>query len=205
MRRATEIAVRLSLIPGLWLAGVACAAERVELPGISAAASIRIVAESEPGVPLLVEGTIYAPDGETPVPGVILYIYHTDLTGRYAQQGRIPRLRGYMKTDAQGRYSYRTIRPASYPNSSIAAHIHPQLWGGGYEPQWNRDLNFADDPFVTDAERRDSQAAGRFAWICDGKPDAEGVLHCTHNLRLKPHGDRFEESIRHGLEGPPAP
>ena len=77
-----------------------------------------------------------------------------------------PRLRGYMKTDAKGRYSYRTIRPGSYPNSRIPAHIHTQLWSGGYEPQYNQDLNFADDPFISESDQRESAAAGRFAWIC---------------------------------------
>ena len=86
---------------------------------------------------------------------------------------------------------------------TILAHIHTQLWGGGYEPQYNEDLNFGDDPFLSDGDRRRSEAAGRFAWICTAKPDAGGTLRCTHNLRLKPHGDRFEGSIRHGLDSPP--
>lgn len=186
----------------------ACAAEGpAELPGAKAPSSIRIAAENEPGTKLLVEGTVYAPDGETPAPGVVLYVYHTDQRGLYAETNGIPRFRGYMKTDANGRYSYRTIRPASYPNQTFAAHVHTQLWGGGHEPQWNRDLNFADDPFVSEREKRDSAAAGRFAWICDAKPDAGQLLRCTHNLRLKPpgHGDRFEGNIRHGLDGPEAP
>jgi protocatechuate 3,4-dioxygenase beta subunit len=182
---------------------VVCGArDRAALPGLDAPSEIRITGEGEPGTPLFVEGTVYAPDGETPAPGVVLYVYQTDITGLYQTSGRIPRLRGYLKTDAEGRYRYRTIRPGSYPNTTILAHIHTQLWGGGYEPQYNEDLNFGDDPFLAEGERRRSEAAGRFAWICTAKPDAAGALHCTHNLRLKPHGDRFEGNIRHGLDDP---
>jgi protocatechuate 3,4-dioxygenase, beta subunit len=191
------------------LATAACGAQTRALPGENAPSSIVIAGESEPGTPLRVEGTVYAPDGETPAPGVVLYVYQTDLTGLYhPNQGSgvrsAPRLRGYVKTDARGRYSYRTIRPASYPNSTNAAHIHTQLWGGGYDPQWNQDLNFADDPYVSAHDKSRSAAAGRFAWICAAEPDAAegGLLRCTHNLRLKPEGDRFESNTRHGLDGP---
>jgi protocatechuate 3,4-dioxygenase beta subunit len=186
---------------------VVCGArDRPALPGLDAPSEIRITEEGEPGTPLIVEGTVYAPDGESPAPGVVLYVYQTDVTGLYHRGpggGRAPRLRGYVKTDGSGRYRYRTIRPGSYPDTTILAHIHTQLWGGGYEPQYNEDLNFGDDPFLADGDRRRSEAAGRFAWICAAKPDDAGTLRCTHNLRLKPHGDRIEGSIRHGLDDPP--
>jgi protocatechuate 3,4-dioxygenase beta subunit len=144
-----------------------------------------------------------APTLPPAAPGVVLYVYQTGVDGLYQGAGeRVPRIRGYVKSDAQGRFRYRTIRPGSYPNSRIPAHIHTQLWGGGYEPQWNRDVNFVDDPYVSESEKRDSAAAGRFAWICDPKKDADGFLRCTHNLKLKPHGDHFEGNVRHGLDHP---
>lgn len=189
------------LIP-LLASAPACGAEP-SLPGLDAPSRTVIADATEPGPQLEVEGIVYAPDGQTPAPGVVLYVYQTDRTGLYAPSGSIPRLRGYVKTDAHGRYAYRTVRPASYPRSTIAAHIHTQLWGGGAETQWNQDLLFADDPFLTDRDRRDSAAAGRFAWICDAKPDADGISHCTHNLRLKPRADELQDNIRHGLDNPP--
>jgi len=199
IRRTTSAAVIL-------LATVACvsgADEPKGYPGGNAPSAIRIAPEGEPGPALLVEGTVYSPDGETPAAGVVLYVYQTGLDGLYHGPGTsVPRLRGHMKTDAQGRYSYRTIRPGSYPDSRIPAHIHTQLWSGGYEPQYNRDVNFADDPFVSESDKRESAAAGRFGWICAPEKDAAGLLHCTHNLKLKPRGDRFEGSIRHGLDDP---
>jgi hypothetical protein len=34
--------------------------------------------------------------------------------------------------------------------------------------------------------------------VCEGWRDPAGALTCTHNLRLKPRGDTFEEIIRRG-------
>ncbi|MGE0641309.1 MAG: hypothetical protein AB7G12_02615 [Thermoanaerobaculia bacterium] len=172
------------------------------LPGEDAPSAIRLTGDGEPGTPLVVEGTVFRPDGVTPAPGVVLYVYQTGLDGLYHSTDGAPRLRGYMKTDEHGRFSYRSIRPGSYPKSTIPAHVHTQLWGGGFEPQWNRDLLFADDPFVRDRDRSESDSAGRFGWICAPRRDAAGVLHCTHDLRLKSEGDRFEPATRHGLDGP---
>lgn len=195
--------VRILLIA--LVATAACArGETAKLPGLDAPSEIRITAEDEIGPPLVVEGTIFAADGETPAPGVVLYVYQTDRTGLYATSGSIPRLRGYVRSDERGRYRYSTIRPASYPNSTNPQHIHTQLWGVGVPPQWNRDLLFADDPFLGERDRRDSAAAGRFGWICAARPDADGVTRCTHDLRLKTTGDRFEAGTRHGLDRPPA-
>lgn len=61
------------------------------------------------GPKLKVTGTIYQKDGKTPAEGVILYIYHTDQTGRYATRGgetgwarRHGYIRGWIKTGKAG-------------------------------------------------------------------------------------------------------
>jgi protocatechuate 3,4-dioxygenase beta subunit len=175
-----------------------------QLPGQDAPARITIPAPGEPGEPLVVSGQVFQPDGRTLAPGVVVYVYHTDAKGLYnPQRGAPPRLRGWMKTDAQGRYEYRTIRPAPYPGREIPAHVHTQLWGGGWPAQWNEDLLFADDPFLKEAERRRSASLGTFAFVCAPHREAS-VLRCAHNLRLKPQGDTFEENIRHGFVKPAA-
>lgn len=79
---------------------------------------------------LKVTGTIYLSDGKTPAQGVILYIYHTNAKGIYPTSGdetgwarRHGYLRGWIKTNAGGKYTFYTQKPGSY--SRNPAHIHP--------------------------------------------------------------------------------
>ncbi len=162
----------------------------------------RIAPADEPGEPLEIHGTVYAADGVTPAAGVVLYAYHTDIHGLYRQPGTSgpPRLRAWFKTDASGRYSYRTIHPAAYPERKWAAHVHTQLWSATVPAQWGSTLLFAADPLLNAAERRESAELGRFANI---RPlvHKDGVWRGTHDLRLKTTGDHFEDNTRHGLPG----
>lgn len=169
--------------------------------GDHASATGRIAPADEPGEPMEIRGTVYAADGVTPAAGVVLYAYHTDVRGIYrAGPSGPPRLRAWFKTDAGGRYGYRTIRPAAYPERKWAAHVHTQLWNDRVPAQWGSTLLFADDPLLTAAERRASAELGRFANI---RPlvRADGVWTGTHDIRLKTTGDHFEDNTRHGLAG----
>lgn len=203
---ATRLRQRRSFLQGMAVLGLAGLGSRYlaassSNPCSAPSSTATLVGASEPGEPLIVSGQVFRPDGVTPAEGVTLYVYQTDATGYYAPRGvRAPRIRGWMKTGAEGRYQYRTIRPGAYPERRNAAHIHTQLWGGGYEPQWNTDLLFADDPLITARERAESESLGRFGFIQAPVRGADGVLRATHNLRLKPRGDRFEDNILHGLE-----
>jgi protocatechuate 3,4-dioxygenase beta subunit len=154
----------------------------------------------EPGEPLHVTGRVFGPDGVTPAAGVTLYVYHTDARGHYNRwPGTGPRLKGWMKTGADGRYEYRTIRPAAYPGGTTAAHVHTQMWGAGVPAQYGTDLLFEGDPLLNENERRRSAGAGRFAFIRPVARDAAGVWRAVHDIRLKSTGDRFEDNTMHGL------
>lgn len=171
------------------------------LPGQDAPSRVEIAPPGEPGEPLVVRGRVFAPDGQTPVGGVVLYVYHTDEQGLYAPRGRTtPRLRGWMRTDADGRYEYRTIRPASYPGRSTPAHIHAFLWGAGYPPQWTDSLLFADDPLLDLEPRNDALVGVRFDPVCAPLRMPEGELQCTRNYRLKTTGDPFSSEIQHAFQ-----
>lgn len=171
-----------------------------EDPCAGAKASATLVPPGEPGVPLRVRGTVYRSDGKTPAPGVILYVYQTDATGLYARErGADPRIHGWMRTDAAGRFEFLTIRPGAYPNGTTEAHIHTQLWGPGVPPQWNVDLLFADDPRVRPRQRSESAELGRFAFVKSPVKGPDGVFETTLDIRLKASGDTFEDSILHGV------
>jgi protocatechuate 3,4-dioxygenase beta subunit len=69
---------------------------------------------------------------------------------------RDPRLYALLRTDPEGRYSFRTIRPASYPGTRVPQHIHYEVAAEGHEPRIF-EIVFEDDPFVT-AQIRDAAA-----------------------------------------------
>jgi protocatechuate 3,4-dioxygenase, beta subunit len=150
--------------------------------------NIRIDADGEPGQPLIVSGTIFAPDGRTPLEGVRLFVYQTDATGNYSAGGngdnRNTRLHGEMRTNAEGRYEFHTIRPGSYPGTRNAAHMHAYVSGPGYPEYWIDEYLFDDDPFVTEEVRRKS-AVGSFAPILKTTKGADGILRAVRDIKIE--------------------
>lgn len=158
-----------ALLLALSLAAVTIAAQSIHQAPANAAATGRLTPAGEPGEPLTVSGTVVGPDG-APIAGASLYVYQTDREGYYgvkpASDNRNPRLKLYLRTDANGAWSFATIRPGSYPNSRIPGHIHFEVAATG---RANRifEIVFEGDPFVTDRMRNDpafsvrSIAAGR--------------------------------------------
>jgi protocatechuate 3,4-dioxygenase beta subunit len=139
-----------------------------------------IVAANEPGEPMVVTGTIFAPDGRSPLEGINLMVYQTDATGRYSTSGfggdnRDTRIHGHMRTGQDGRYEFRTIRPGSYPGSRNPQHIHAYISGPGYPEYWIDEYNFDDDPFVTDDMRRKFAGKGSRSPIVTLKRDSDGI------------------------------
>ena len=146
----------------------------------------RIAPPAEPGDPLIVSGQVLDPSGSKPVPGVVVYAYHTDIKGLYTPSGaqRPPRLQGWARTDVEGRYEFRTIRPAPYPGDGPPAHVHFYLSGGGYPQQEAEELQFEDDPKVgRDAAAR-SRGEGRFGGVRPIARDADGVWRCRFDMKL---------------------
>lgn len=153
-------------------------------PNVSSSGTI--AGAAEPGEKLVVSGQVFAPDGKTPVPDVIVYAYQTDATGEYHNIDRIARLHGWVKTDANGKFEFQTIRPGPYPGRSIPAHIHMHAWGGGYPLQWTADLKFADDALIGARDRAEAESLGAgFSNICRPERATVGVWHCAIRLRLQ--------------------
>lgn len=114
----------------------------------------------EEGPKLVVSGTVYKRDGRTPAPGVVLYVYHTDATGKYRKTGaekgwatRHGRIRGWLKTNERGEYRFYTVRPASYSKTGPAAHIHVTVKEPDKNEYYLDDFLFDDDPFLTKEDR----------------------------------------------------
>lgn len=148
-----------------------------------------IAGPDEPGEPLIIRGTIYKKDGKTPAPGVILYLYHTDNRGLYSPAPkqtaakRHGHLRGWMKSDERGRYEFKTIRPASYPNSRNPQHIHPLVKEPGLTLYWIDEFLFEDDPVLTEQEKKRQEKRGG-SGIISLKKDEQGIWIGTRDIIL---------------------
>ena len=151
---------------------------------------IKMVSDAEPGEPLIISGTIYGPDGVKPVDGAKLTVYHTDAKGYYSDQdgnGREPqpRLKGWMKTNADGRYEFRTIRAAPYPGGGNPAHIHGALSAPGFAERVVEEYWFEGDSYITPEMRSRLKGEANFSPILRLRKDSSGVWRGTRDFKLE--------------------
>lgn len=120
------------------------------------------------GQKILLTGIVYQIDGKTPAPDVLLYYYHTNTDGKYLHKPEEKRsmppnelgqthgyIRGWIKTDSEGKYFIYTVRPGIYPTNDEPAHIHITV----KEPNdineyYIDDFVFDDDKLLTSAKRK---------------------------------------------------
>lgn len=143
--------------------------------------------ENEPGEPLIMTGKVFQPDGKTPAQGMVLWVYHTDRTGYYNEQDDAshPRLNGWMKIGADGRYEFRTIRAGAYPHRTTPAHIHAHVYGPGYSERSIEDYWFKDDPRINDEELKNAADNGGHPSIVELKRGSDGVWRGERDITVK--------------------
>jgi len=123
------------------------------------------IAAGEAGVPTFVSGRVTDTSGAA-LAGAELDVWQTDAEGFYdvqqPQKGEM-RLRGKFKTDAEGRYRFRTVKPVSYPVPTDGpvggmlnglgrhpyrpAHIHVVVSAEGHAPVATH-VFVAGDPYI---------------------------------------------------------
>ena len=136
-----------------------------------------------------ISGTVYKKDDKTPAEDIILYVYHTNDKGIYpsnkASKGwerRHGTLRGWVKTDSNGSYTFYTSRPASYPNTRIPQHIHITIKEPDKNEYYISDFYFEDDPNLTDNIRNDPNPRGGSGII--SLRDRSEIKEATRNIIL---------------------
>jgi protocatechuate 3,4-dioxygenase beta subunit len=146
-----------------------------------------ITSKDEPGEPMIVSGTVYASDGKTLVPAITVYVYHTDASGYYSKGNNSssnPRLHGTMITNAEGKYEYRTIKPAAYPGGGNPAHVHYVISGQGYSKQYD-ELQFEGDRWLKNPNLSASQRGDNFLSVRPLTKDKDGVWRVIKDLKLE--------------------
>ena len=151
----------------------------------------RLAGVAQPGAPLVLRGHLVKPDGRTPAAGAIVFGYQTDRDGIYynaERPGQPWRLQGWARTNDDGSFEFRTVRPGPYPGGQIPAHIHLSVETREFGRQWTDEIRFDDDAFVTADERARSRAAGAFGPV---RPVTvrEGVQYVDVTIRLKARAD----------------
>ncbi|NCP18997.1 MAG: protocatechuate 3,4-dioxygenase subunit beta [Erythrobacter sp.] len=126
-----------------------------------AAADLTAQHKGEPiGQRITVSGRVLDEDNR-PVSDTVIEIWQANAAGRYihAKDGWGAPLdpnftgAGRVVTDAQGRYSFTTIRPGAYPwgnhkNAWRPSHIHLSLLGPAFATRLVTQMYFPDDPLI---------------------------------------------------------
>ncbi len=144
----------------------------------------KLAPASDKGERILINGTVYGPDGRSPVADTLIYLYHTDIYGIYGRNAehKHGRYRGWMLTDERGRYEFESIMPASYPDSTIAKHIHMTVTGLDKKEDSIDLILFEGDRFLTASERIPRK--GGFDPVLKLVKNSDGISRGVRDIRL---------------------
>lgn len=157
-----------------------------------ATAQATIAAPDERGERMRFAGRVLASDGITPASGVVIYAYHTDAVGLYSRgtaetewSRRHGILRGWVRTDGDGRYAFDSIKPAPYPDRTLPAHIHLTVAEPGRRAYYIDDIVFDGEFGVTPAyrARQEFRGGGGITRL----ERANGLWLATRDIILEAH------------------
>jgi catechol 1,2-dioxygenase len=108
-----------------------------------------IAGKREPGKRIIIKGAVFDKDCRTLLKGALIEVWQTDAEGKYHYQDEQYRMRGRLRTDAEGRYSFSSILPGRYTIGTgyRPAHIHVRVSYAGYKPLITQ-LYFKGDPYL---------------------------------------------------------
>jgi protocatechuate 3,4-dioxygenase beta subunit len=161
-------------------------AQQSTVAPLDAPARGALVPRGEPGESLVISGVVFRADGRTPLANASIYVYQTDVRGYYATENPRasdnPRLHGYLRTDAQGRYEFRTVRPGSYPGSRNPGHIHYHVSAPGHRERVF-EVVFEGDTLIPERWRRDASPDAFVAIV--RLIQSGSALRGDHNVTLR--------------------
>ena len=157
-----------------------------------------IAGPDEPGTKTLVSGHVFAEGCGTPLSGALLDIWHADANGNYHDAREKYRLRGRLRTDDEGRYSFTSIKPPPYGpwfaelfGYYRPAHYHFKLSRTGYEPlttqlYFKGDPNLGANDLCSPRHGCHSDDPQRIIEFAPSENGGQAVLRATFDFILKP-------------------
>lgn len=100
-------------------------------PGAPLRTNLRLANSN--GTPIVLKGNIFKEDGKTPINNALVEIWHCDENEIYDNASDDYKYRGGQKTNADGKYEFKSILPVPYkadPNNESSwrpAHIHMRV------------------------------------------------------------------------------
>lgn len=138
-----------------------------------------------PGAKIIVSGKIYGNANKNkPVVNAMIEIWHADNGGIYhpVGDGNVSKysakqitLRGFITTDAQGNYSFESIRPGLYPGRP--RHFHYKITANGYKTLVTQ-IYFKDDPTTANEQIESCR-------IVDFKKDSNTIYKGIADIHLE--------------------
>lgn len=114
-----------------------------------------------------ISGTVFKKVGKTPAEDIIVYIYHVDRNGIYKPsdnpigwEERHGQYRGWLKTGSDGKFTFYTFRPASYPKVQIPEHIHIYIKEPNAKPYYIDNYLFESDTMLTEEAKQSEKNRG---------------------------------------------
>ncbi|MEH1007886.1 MULTISPECIES: hypothetical protein [unclassified Winogradskyella] len=137
---------------------------------------------------LKVSGIIYKSDGVTPAKDVILYVEQPDENGdfdlRETKEKRYVNHRGWIKTDADGRYTFYTFVPGNDRRFNQMQQLFPIVKEPSKDAYAVETFLFDEDPMLTKMCRKRMAKKGDLSRILKLKKE-NGILVAQRNIILK--------------------
>jgi catechol 1,2-dioxygenase len=147
-----------------------------------------LVMENHGEAPVIeVSGVVFTDDCTSPISNVSVEIWQANEEGDYDNKSSEYRYRGSAVTDANGRYTFKTIVPGRYMNGNQyrPSHIHFRVTDSGHQELVSQ-LYFKEDPYIAnDPWASQNKAKER---ICAIEENAEGYSKVNFNIYLASKG-----------------
>ena len=135
---------------------------------------------ADPGMRLAISGKVLATDHDcAPLANAVVEIWHANDAGAYDNDSPELRYRGQTATDAEGRWSFNTIKPGWYLNGSQyrPSHIHVKIHHQGVELLTTQ-LYFEGDPYLEDDPWAEESR------VMSIKDREDGSLACSYTFNV---------------------